>query len=265
MSGRLAGPYQDRRLAETGRFVFAVCEEDGLERAGEGFAICVHVRLMHAKVRWLIARTGQWDREAWGEPINQHDMLATSLLFSIVFSIVFVDGLRRFGIRVTPREGEDWLHLWRWASVILGVEPELPPVTEAEAERLMFLVRDTQHPPDEDSRRLVRAVLESPDARRWPGGLWLAEGFCRALLGRELADGLALPDTLAKHAVRAASLVIGPIDRVRAVSRRLDRRLVSLGRRYWEDAIGRSAGGEPLRFAPPDVLLGRRRVSRHTS
>jgi hypothetical protein len=236
----------------------AVCEPGGLERGGDGFAICVRVRLMHAKVRWLIARTGQWDREAWGEPINQHDMLATSLLFSVVF----VDGLRRFGIRVTPRDGADWLHLWRWASVLLGVEPELPPTTEAEAERLVMLIRDTQQPPDDDSRRLVRAVLASPDAQRWPGGLWLAEGLCRALIGRDLADGLELPDTLAKHAVRAASLVIAPIDRVRAASRTLDRRFVSLGRRYWADTIDRAASGQPLRFAPPDRLLGRGRARR---
>jgi hypothetical protein len=237
LSGRLGSEHQDRRLAETGRFVVAVCEPDGLERAGEGFAL------------W-------WDREAWGEPISQHDLLATSLLFSIVF----VDGLRRFGIRVTPREGADWLHLWRWASAILGVADGLAPETEAEALRMVELVRDTQHPPDDDSRRLARAVLASPDARRWPGGLWLAEGFCRALIGAELADGLELPDTLAKHAVRAASLVIAPVDRVRAASRRLDRRFVALGRRWWEDAIRRSAGGRPLPFAPPEALLGVRRA-----
>lgn len=250
LTGRLASPDQGRRLAETGRFVSAVCEQGGLERGGAGFALCVHVRLMHAKVRWLIGRTDRWDRAAWGEPINQHDMLATSLLFSEVF----VDGLRRFGVRVSKEEGADWLHLWRWASVVLGVEPNLLPVTEEEAVRLILLVRETQEPPDDDSRRLVRGVLESEDARRFPGGSWLAEGFCRALLGRQLADGLGLPDTPAKHAVRAASLVIGPVDRLRAANRWMDEAFVRLGRRYWKALVVQSAHGATLSFAPPQTL-----------
>lgn len=251
MTGRLGTADQGQRLAETGRFVAAVCEEGGLERGGAGFAICVRVRLMHAKVRRLIVKSGRWDRAAWGEPINQHDMLATSMLFSEVF----VDGLRQFGLQVTPAEGEDWLHLWRWASVILGVDPELLPVTETEATRMMMLVKLTQEPPDEDSRRLVRGILEAPDAKRWPGGQRLAEGFCRALLGEDLADGLQLPRTPFRHAVRAASLVVGPVDRVRARSRTVERWLVRFGHQYWDEAVARSAEG-PIRFAPPELLRG---------
>lgn len=249
LTGKLGTEHQGQRLAETGRFVSAVCEEGGLERNGPGFAICVRVRLMHAKVRLLIRKSGRWDQDAWGEPINQHDMLATSILFSGVF----LDGLRQFGLQVTAQEGEDWLHLWRWASVLLGVAQELLPVTELEADRMMAFVKLTQDPPDEDSRRLVRGVLGAPDARRFPGGVALAEGFCRALLGDELADGLHLARTPYRHAVRAASFVVGPVDRVRARSRRVEGWLVRMGQQYWAEAVTRSAAG-PLRFAPPERL-----------
>ncbi|MEQ1501020.1 MAG: oxygenase MpaB family protein [Myxococcota bacterium] len=257
MTGRLGGPAQGQRLAETGRFVAAVCEPGGLERDGAGFALCARVRLMHAKVRWLIRRSGGWDADAWGAPINQHDMVATSMLFSAVF----VDGLRRFGLVVTDDEGGDWMHLWRWASTLLGTEPSILPVTEAEAHRLIALIRLTQEPPDDDSRRLVRGILEAPDANRWPGGAALAEGFCRALLGDDLADGLQLARTPYRHAVRAASLVCGPVDRVRARSRWVEAAFVRLGHRYWADAIDRSATA-PLRFTPPAALRGVRSTGR---
>ncbi len=201
---------------------------------------------MHAKVRWLVWRdVPTWDAEAWGQPINQHDMLATTILFSEVLA----DGLRRFGFRITRDEAEDWLHLWRWAGWLMGVEPELLPVTEGGAVELAELILLTQGRPDEDARELVRALLQ--DA---PRGTSLAEGFCRALLGDALADDLHLPRTPWRHAVRAASLVVGPVDRLRARSRRLDRAAITWGRRYWVDAVEMGRAGQPLRYAPPEAL-----------
>jgi hypothetical protein len=248
LTGRLGSPAQNQRLAETGRFVTAVCEPLGLERDRPGFSLCVRVRMMHAKVRWLIRRDPRWDREAWGEPINQHDLVATSLLFSQVF----VDGLRRFGLSVTPQEAEDWLHLWRWASVLLGVDDSLLPVTEREAERLALLIRQTQDHPDDDSRRLVRAMLETAAPR--PGGVALAEGFCRALLGDPLADELGLQRTPFRHAVRVVASVAGPVDRIRARSRLVDRVFVRMGERYWSEAVAASSEGRPLTYHPSEAL-----------
>ncbi|MEZ4239107.1 MAG: oxygenase MpaB family protein [Myxococcota bacterium] len=250
MTGRLGGSYQGTRLAETGRFISTVCTPEALERGGEGFALCVKVRLMHAKVRWLIREQGEWDVAAWGEPINQHDMVATSMLFSQVF----LEGLRAFGLQITAEQGADWMHLWRWASVLLGTEASIVPTTEEEAARLVDLIRLTQEPPDADSRRLARAILDAPSQQGYAGGVALAEGFCRALIGDDLADGLELPRTPYRHAVKVASLVVGPVDRVRARSRRVDGWFVKLGARYWADAIDRSAKGEPLTFVPPAAI-----------
>jgi hypothetical protein len=247
--GRMGGPGQSQRLAETSRFVTAVCAPGGLQRLGEGFALCVHVRLMHAKVRYLIGQTGRWRPELWGAPINQHDMMATSLLFSQFF----VDGLRRFGLRVTGQEALDWLHLWRWASTLLGVETSLLPVTEREARALIDLIERTQGEPDEDSRKLARAMLDGIPVQ-FPGGQQLAEGLCRALLGDRLADGLHLSRTPMRHAVRATSLVVAPLDRLRARSQAVERWLVRVGQRSWDEAIERSRTGA-LAFRPPESLV----------
>src|SRR5690348_14385547 len=81
-SGRLR-EQAGRRLGETSRFVYAVSQANGMRRSGEGFAITVKVRIMHAQVRRLIHASGRWETALWGEPINQHDMVATALLFSV--------------------------------------------------------------------------------------------------------------------------------------------------------------------------------------
>ena len=119
---------------------------------------------MHAHVRWMLLRDDRWDGETWGQPINQHDLLATSLLFSIVF----VDGIRQLGLHVTEAEAEDHLHLWRWASWLMGTRLELLPDRQENARRLAEVIELTQGPPDADSRRLVHQLLHGGRAAEAP-------------------------------------------------------------------------------------------------
>lgn len=253
LTGRLTTPAEaSQRLAETGAFVAAVCAEGGMEPGGPGFAVTLRVRLMHARVRALARRHPGWRPADWGEPVNQHDLLATSLLFSQVF----VDGVRAFGVGVTRAEADDWLHLWRWVSVVLGVEDALLPEDEPEARALADLIHDTQGPPDADARRLVDVMLSEAETR--PGGGWLARGLCRAMLGDETADALGLPDTPAKHAVGVVSrLLVGPVDRLRAVLPGWEARLEGMGRAYWAASVRASSRGRPLGYRPPERLRGR--------
>jgi ER-bound oxygenase mpaB/B'/Rubber oxygenase, catalytic domain len=72
-----------QRLKDTTRFVFAVCQPNGLSRSSEGFAMTVRVRLIHAQVRRLLIKCGGWRAEAWGAPINQCHMAGTNLMFSV--------------------------------------------------------------------------------------------------------------------------------------------------------------------------------------
>lgn len=73
-----------RRLAETARFVVATCQPGGLRRFGDGFKVTVKVRLMHAQVRRLLWRSGRWNADQWGEPINQSYMAATNVALSLI-------------------------------------------------------------------------------------------------------------------------------------------------------------------------------------
>jgi hypothetical protein len=241
LTGRLEHA-TSHRLAETGRFVTAVCSPGGLRPVAPGWAITLRVRIMHAEVRRLASCDARWSDD-WGCPINQHDMLATSLLFSQVW----LDGVRKLGIRLTAEEGGDWLHLWRWCSVVMGVDPELLPTEEHEAQRVTELIRMTQDVPDDDARRLVAALIGAEA----PG---LAHALCRELLGDDVADHLGVqPRNRWRHLVAAIQRALPPMDEAARAVPALQRRREAVGRAYWDVAIRTGLTG-PESFLAPEVL-----------
>ncbi|MCR9162951.1 MAG: oxygenase MpaB family protein [Nannocystaceae bacterium] len=254
------------RIAETCRFVVDVCERGGMRRFGRGFASTVRVRIMHATVRHLIAESGKFDERAWGAPINQHDMAATTMLFSQAY----LDGIRAFGFALTPTEVDDFLHLWRYNGWVIGVEPELLPISEDQAHRLADLVACTQGPPDDDARMLVRSFVESPlsAAGDDPKARALARrhvalgyGFTRSLLGEAMADALELPRTATRFVVPGMRQVVG---RMESLGRRIpgyDAKLIRAGRRYWDRTIELALAGRIAQFMPPAELEGLLRVA----
>jgi hypothetical protein len=256
-SGRLEED-APRRLAETSRFVEAVTAPGGLRPRGDGLACAVRVRLVHAAVRRMLARSSIWRAEAWGAPINQADMAGTVMLFSLLV----LDGLERLGVRTTRAEREDYLHLWRYTAYLLGVDEELRCASEAEARALWDLLSSTQDDPDDDSRALARALMESPvrGARR-PADLARARrmrpvgyALSRYLLGDAYADRLGYPRTPLARALPVVRLVnLGARDVLRVVPGAPER-LADYGRRYWREVVARSLGSAPATFEMPDRL-----------
>lgn len=280
-SGRLR-EQAARRLSETSRFVQAVSRPGGMRPGGEGWAITVKVRVMHAQVRRLVRTSGRWRADLWGEPINQHDMLATILLFSAAV----VDGLRMLGYTMSDRDAEDLVHLWRWAGVVIGVEEQLLPTRFAAALDLAHAIRDTQGPPDDDGRALVAAlfasraeVLASARTRSGPTNLgagdagkpaaldrWIAQrrvgvmqGMCRLLIGDQLADALAIPRTSwqpARAVLTGAAAFAAQVNRLPL----LRDFAAALGDRYWDMAVAEGLGKTRPSYAPPSALAGERTV-----
>jgi hypothetical protein len=256
-SGRLV-EQAPRRLSETSRFVHAVCLPGGLRRDSDGFALCIKVRIMHARVRRLLLQSAKWDRHAWGEPINQHDMVATTMLFSLVV----VDGLRKLGFHVSPAEAQRYIQLWRYVSWLLGTDYELLYATEAEGLKLADLIMKTQGPPDDDGRALTRALLESgrrgartsAERKRAARMAPVAHALSRYLLGGEIADALAVPRSRLEPLLPALRTVIGPFDGARARLHLLDAMTVQYGSRYWEDVVARGLGEAGTDFTPPVAL-----------
>jgi hypothetical protein len=255
-SGRLERD-AGRRLAETSRFVHAVSTHGGMRRDAQGFRIAVRVRLMHAAVRRALSRSPSWRESDWGVPINQADMAATVLLFSMVLH----DGLAKLGMVPTPAEREDLLHLWRYVAFVLGVCDELRFATLAEARAFWDLLLITQAPPDDDSRTLARALIESPvtqartvrDRRFAVRTRPVAYALSRHLLGDELADALGYPRTPALLAVRAfrqINLRAGPLLRVVP---RVPFGSVEAGVRYWNMVVRSSQAARAATFPLPET------------
>lgn len=251
-----------RRLIETARFVHAVCLSGALRRGGEAFKITVKVRLMHAQVRRLLWDSGRWDREAWGEPINQHDMAATTLLFSLVV----VDGMRKLGFRAEPREIEDYILLWRYVGWLLGTEFELLPGSEVEGLRLAELILATQGEPDEDSRALTQALMSSGkqaarnerERRQVEVMKYFSRAVAHRLLGRKLAGELGVPRSPIEPLFPLLRGTIGAFERVRGRSPRLHHFAIERGSYYWEQLIEHGLAGKPAEFHPPTRLAAER-------
>src|SRR5260221_29855 len=196
-SGRLA-EQAPRRLAETSRFVQATCDRGGLHRGSEGFAITVEVRLVHAQVRRMILASGRWDEDAWGLPVNQHDMAGTSSLFSYEP----IDTLRALGFVFDEEEVHLFMHLWRYSGYLIGVDPHIAPTSEQDARRLKDIIRATEGDPDDDGRSLTAALFRAgprsqgkseTERRRGETASQIGEGLVRSIMGDDLSDKLEVP------------------------------------------------------------------------
>jgi hypothetical protein len=257
LSGRLEVE-TPRRLAETSRYVQLVSQPGALRPGREGWIATVKVRLMHAAVRAMALRSPKWRFEDWGMPINQPDSAGTGLLFSWIV----LDGLDKLGFGIEGDEREDLLHLWRYVSRLLGVDEDLLWTNEAEAKALWELIATTQDKPDDDSRRLARALLESgkQGARteveriRAERMTPVSYALSRYFLGDEMADALGLPRTGIDRALPV-------LKRLRVGAKILARGFSALpvgsadsGARYWQFIVEQGLRGTPADFAMPDRL-----------
>jgi hypothetical protein len=253
-SGRLK-ERAGRRLAETGKFVTAVTAIDGLRPGAAGWQLVLKVRLMHAEVRRLVLASGRWSHADWAEPINQHDMLATILLFSNVF----IDGIRLLGVHVSGQEADDYQHLFRWVGELMGVDPRLLPATHAEATRLAEFILLTQGEPDDDSRELVSALLEGPlqlaktprERRRAEAQVAVSHGLCRSLIGDELADALAVRRDPHRHWALGVRATLRILESARRGVPRVNELVHLLGSRYWEATVQQGLAGVPAKYELP--------------
>ena len=138
-----------RRIGETGQMLLDITQPGALERGGVGYQRIVEVRMLHAAVRGVLlgkdAPGGSWPA-ANGVPVNQEDLLATLM----TFTVIIFRALDRMGIDVTLDDQKAYLHLWAVVGDLLGI-------TEA---RLL----DSQPQDMEDLTDKLQGSLQAPSA-----------------------------------------------------------------------------------------------------
>lgn len=168
-----------KRMAETMEFWVNVISEGALTISGNGIRECMTVRLMHSHARVSILNDGHWKSEEWGQPLNQWDMLATNL----GFSVVFLHGLRLLGMRPDKDEVEGLFHCWKYIGYLLGIPAHLLPENEADAVQELYCWTITQPPADEDTKALAHALMLEPLTSSFPRQNWLKKRAVQIHLG----------------------------------------------------------------------------------
>jgi hypothetical protein len=194
-TGGLSGDSTMRRLGETQKWGVALSQPGGMRRGSEGYAVAVHVRLMHALVNESF--TSRWDVERWGMPINQTDQLATLGLFNGVPLI----GCRALGARVTRADSRAYMHLWKYVGWLMGVDEQWLVDSEREQHRLNYHVLLVQDDISEAGPKLANAIVDAQrtlhfrrfsTVRRWLARERLLS-MLTALLGPGSMRDLQLP------------------------------------------------------------------------
>lgn len=146
-----------KRLKDTLEFWVHVTRENALKINSEAYQLIVRTRLMHSYARLTIKKKiVNWDYENWGEPINSWDMIATYT----GFSLVFMQGLKKLGVKITEEEEQGVFHLWKYIGYLLGIPPEFLPENKQQAVEQLYLWSSLQDKGDSDSVHLAKALLD---------------------------------------------------------------------------------------------------------
>lgn len=166
-----------RRIAETSKWWIDCTRPGGMARGAAGYRGTLHVRVVHALVRRRVSGMAEWDASHFGLPVNQGDMHATYLAFSVIFLI----GQRLLGVPLTQNERRAVLHLWRYIAWLMGVDERWLHAEENEAIRALYHNLLSQAPADASSQQLGRALIDEPLQRHYPNLQWLRGRLNRAI------------------------------------------------------------------------------------
>jgi hypothetical protein len=194
ITGRTAGNL--RRVKQNTRHLVEITLPGGLDREGDGWKLTVRIRMIHAQIRYLLLRSGEWDTAVDGVPLN----MAHMALAATGFSAINLQSVRKLGVRLNEEESAGFMHIWHYVQWLLGIPDALRFTTEDEALRIRAVSRLCEQPPGaratEVAHGYVNTVpellgIEKPaKQRRLLNSLFRVS---RALIGNERADRLGYP------------------------------------------------------------------------
>jgi len=202
----------------------------------EGWRQSIQVRQIHTLVRQKLLKgrgnaatgvipnaeqhhnsDGSWNIDYWGIPINQTDMIATHLQFSLLI----MRGLRLLGARISTEEAEGILHLWNLASYWMGVDLDRLPKDEAACWEWLYTYLSIQQLDFKMGQPLAKALHDLPrqlmgeDNRRGRFVEMVNASVTRTLVGDDIGDGLDLPKSKIRFGVLSSVPILFALDTAR--------------------------------------------------
>lgn len=253
-----------RRTSETRAFAIDATRPGAMDRDGKGFKTTVRVRFLHALLRQRIRRHPDWRDEEWGLPINQGDMLATNL----AFSVLYITGMRALGIRYSSRERAGILHLWRYIGYLMGIDERVLVTSEREGLRILYTVLISQPEADEDTRQLALALMNEPYESAGSSQaeqLWaemkvrMHNGVSHFFLGNRSYRNLGLPEDRRWSWVPLAVIpAVTALETVRQLMPFGNQVFTRLGTAWRDHSIKRALAGQAAAYKPVDFLTRQR-------
>ncbi|GAA4908783.1 oxygenase MpaB family protein [Streptomyces coeruleoprunus] len=156
-TGRLGGVEgPGRRLSQSTR-LFQGMGDKGAMRDGSLKATVTKVRLVHASVRQLHKKSGEWDYAKWGEPVSQKYTTGAAC----VFSVQILQAMRNLGIDVSKAEAHGFMCAWHYVNHYLGTPEkwQLPKDVEL-VDRMWTKVRDDEWKKTEDGLHMTDQAIK---------------------------------------------------------------------------------------------------------
>ncbi|WP_338498805.1 oxygenase MpaB family protein [Streptomyces sp. SJL17-4] len=140
-TGRLGGVEgPGRRLSQSSRLFVDMDKKDALTD-GTLKANVTKVRLVHASVRQLHKKSGEWDYAKWGEPVSQKYTTGAAC----VFSVQILQAMRNLGLDVSKDDAHGFMCAWHYVNHFLGTpEKWVLPKDADEVDRLWDQERDKE-------------------------------------------------------------------------------------------------------------------------
>ena len=187
-----------RRLKQNNRHMLEIFMPGGMEKHADGWTHSIRVRLVHAKLRYLLADSDDWDSEELGIPLS-----AAHLGFAISsFSARLLKHLKSLGGSFDEEERKSFMAVWRYSGYLMGIPETILYRDEEEALEIFRIGRICEPPLSMESIVMASSLINSAplfaglddrDERRRLAG-YIAQ-VSRALIGNELADELMYPES----------------------------------------------------------------------
>ena len=187
-----------RRLKQNNRHMLEIFMPGGMERHADGWTHSLRVRLVHARLRYLLAKSDEWDIDELGLPLS-----SAHLGFAIsAFSARLLKHLKSLGASFDEEERRSFMAVWRYSGYLMGIPETILFRDEADALEIFRIGRICEPPPSVESIVMASSLINSApliaglDDRneRQKTASYIAQ-VSRALIGNELADDLMYPQS----------------------------------------------------------------------